>query len=218
MATFGQMKQWVSKRLQDPNNTAVSSDDVGGLINEALNQYMNERFWFNEKTDNPNGIPVFMTQGNATIPLPDNFLCPSLDDGAFVVQYSGIRYPLQKWSEPFYNLAYLSNGIGQPFWYSRQADLEYQVFPIPDRDYQILRFWLADYDDFVNDGDTNDFSDNAYNLLQYYAAAIGSRDFRQDIDMYNAFMAQADTEEKNLLWTTRKDNATGSVTLYSTLG
>lgn len=205
------MKQWVAKRLQDPNNTAVSSDDVGELINSALNYWKNVRFYFNEATDT-----TTLTEGDPAIPLPDDWLCPSIDD-CFVIEYSGIRYVLKKLAEPMYNAIYLSNGIGQPWWFSRQADDEYQVYPIPDRDYTLRRFWLRDYDDFSAEGDTNAFSQKAANLLQYTAAAYGSRDFRQDPVMYQSFMDQALMEQKSLLATTRKDNATGSLTLSSIL-
>ncbi len=211
MTTFAQMKAFVSKRLQDPNNTAVSSADVGDLINQALSYWKNVRFWFNEITDT-----TTLAQSNPAVPLPVDWLVPSIDD-CFVIEYSGIRYPLKKVSESQYNAMYLSNGIGQPWWYSKQASDNYQVYPIPDRDYTLRRFYLKDYDDFVADGDTNDFSDNAAFLLQYTAAAYGSRDFRQDMAMYQAFMSRALDEEQNLLVTTRKDNATGSLTITSML-
>lgn len=211
MATFAQMKTWVSKRLQDPNNTAVSSDDVGDLINQAQSYWKNVRFNFNEITDT-----TTLLQSNPTVPLPDDWLVPSIDN-CFVIEYSGIRYPLQKVSESRYNAMYLSNGIGQPWWFAKLASSGYQVYPIPDRDYTLERYYIRDYDDFVNDGDTNDFSINANILLQYTAAAYGSRDFRQDTDMFNAFWAQAMLEEDNLLATTRKDNATGRVEIHSLL-
>lgn len=211
MATFAQMKTWVSKRLQDPNNTAVSSDDVGELINSALDYWKNVRFWFNEITDT-----TTLTQSDPSIPLPDDWLVPSIDD-AFVIEYSGIRYPLKKVSESQYNAMYLSNGIGQPWWYAKLADSNYMVYPIPDQNYTLRRFYLRDYDDFSDPGDTNAFSEKAANLLQYTAAAYGSRDFRQDAEMYSAFWAQAQLEEQSLLATTRKDNATGSLTITSML-
>lgn len=211
MATFGEMKTWVSKRLQDANNTAVSLSDVGDLINMALEYWKNRRFWFNEITDT-----ATLTQSNATIPLPSDYLVPSIDDG-FVIEYSGIRYPLRKVSESLYNQMYLSNGIGQPWYYSRQADDEYVVYPIPDRDYTIRRFYLKDYEEFSSDSDTNDFSTYGKNMVQYTAAAWGSRDFRQDTAMYDAFWAQAQREYQSLLVTTRKANATGALTLTSML-
>lgn len=211
MATFGVMKAWVSKRLQDPNNTAVSTSDVGDLLNMAQNFWKNTRFWFNEITDT-----TILLEGDPQIPIPTDFLCPAIDN-AFVIEYSGIRYPLRKISEEMYNAFYLSNGVGQPWYFTRQASTEYQVYPIPDRDYVLRRFYLRNYEDFSADGDTNDFSEFATNLLQYTAAAYGSRDFRQDITMHDAFMAQAKKELDSLLVITRKDNATGSTTIYSML-
>lgn len=211
MATLAQMRTWVSKRLQDPDFTAVSSADVDELINQALSYWKNTRFWFNEVTDT-----TTLTTSDNSIPLPDDWLCPSIDD-CFVIEYSGIRYVLKKLAEPMYNAIYLSNGIGQPFWFSRQADTEYKVYPIPDRDYTLRRFYIRDYADLVADDDENDFSIKAPRLLQYTAAAYGNRDFRQDMDVYAAFFAEAEREEQSLLATTRKDNATGSLTLSSML-
>lgn len=211
MATFAQMQTWVSKRLQDPSNAAVSSADVGDLLNIALNYWKNTRFYFNEVTDT-----TVLTQSDPSVPIPDDWLCPSVDD-CFVIEYSGIRYPLKKLSETEYNAVYLSNGIGQPWWFSRQADTEYKVYPNPDRDYTLRRFYLRDYDDFSDSNQTNAFSEKAANLLQYTAAAYGSRDFRQDINMYQVFWQQALAEEQSLLNITRKDNSTGSLTIYSSL-
>lgn len=211
MATFAQMQTWVSKRLQDPNNTAVSAADVGELINSAKSFWKDTRFWFNERT-----VVDVLTESNSSIPLPADWLCPSVDN-CFVIEYSGIRYPLQKLEEINYNAVYLSNGIGQPWWFSRQADTEYKTYPIPDRDYDIRMFYLKNYDDYSDTVTTDDFSEKASGLIQYTAAAWGSRDFRQDIEMHDNFWAQAQRELKNLLSMTRKDNATGSLTVYSTL-
>jgi hypothetical protein len=211
MATFGDMQIWVSKRLQDPNNTAVSSPDVGDLINDAIDYWKNTRFWFNEITDT-----TTLAQSDPSVPLPDDWLVPSIDN-CFVIEYSGIRYPLKKVSEQQYNAMYLSNGIGQPWWFAKLATQGYQVYPIPDRDYTLDRYYLRDYADLVEPNDENDFTDNATRLIQYTAAAYGSRDFRQDADMYSAFWAQAQMEAQSLLETTRKDNATGSLTITSML-
>lgn len=211
MANFAQMKTWVSKRLLDPLNTSVSSDDVGDLLNMSLQYWKRRRFWFNEITDT-----TTLSESDPSVPLPDDWLCPSIDD-CFVIEYSGIRYPLKKVSESQYNAMYLSNGIGQPWWYAKLATDEYQVYPIPDRDYTLRRFYLREYDDFSADGDTNDFSEDAALLLQYTAAAYGQRDFRQDAAMYDAFWSQAQREYQNLLVQTRKDNATGSLTITSML-
>lgn len=211
MATFGEMKTWVSKRLQDPGNTAISSSDVGDLLNSALSFWKTRRYYLNERTDT-----ATMTTGDATIPLPSDWLVPSIDS-AFVIEYSGIRYPLKKVSASSYNAMYLSNGIGQPFWYAKLASQQYQTYPIPDKAYTVRRFLIKNYDAFESDGSENDFSTEATGLLQYTAAAWGMRDFRQDMNMHDAFWAQAGREYNNIMVQTRKANATGSLTLNSLL-
>lgn len=213
MSNFAQMKLWVSKRLLDPNGTSVSSDDVGEMINQAIEYWKKRRFWFNEKTET-----VTLARSNNFIPLPDDYYIPSLDFGAFVIEYSGIRYPLKKLSEASYNNYYLSNGIGQPFWWSKQAEPDnYVVYPIPDKDYTLRCFYLKKYDPLVADNDTNDWTDLAQDLIKYQALAYGMNDFRQDFNAADRFQERAKTEYQNLLLRTRKENATGHLVNYSTL-
>lgn len=211
MANLAQSQAWVSKRLLDPSGTTATPDDVTDLLNMAVDYWKNRRFWFNEVTDT-----ATLAESNPTIPLPADFLVPSVDD-AFVIEYSGIRYPLRKVSETLYNAMYLSNGIGQPVWFARVANSEYQCYPIPDRDYTVRRFWLKQQSVLMNSNDTNDFLTNAPNLIQYTAAAYGMRDFRQDSNMFTAFWEQVKREADRLFLQTRKDNATGSLTLHSIL-
>jgi len=73
MATFSEMQIFVSKRLQDPDNTAVSLADVADMINQAIVYWKKRRFWFNEKTDT-----VTLTQSDATITPPADFYIPTL--------------------------------------------------------------------------------------------------------------------------------------------
>jgi|TARA_B110000503_G_scaffold84881_1_gene129159 hypothetical protein len=209
MATLAEIRTWVSKRLQDPNNTSISASDVDALTNQAIRYWNDSRFFFNEVTDT-----ATLTQGDATIPIPSHWLCPSIDN-CFVIEYSGIRYPLKKVSEMVYNSTFLTNGVGQPEIFTKQANSGYQCYPIPDRAYTVRRFYLKEYNALSGDSDTNEFTTHAEDLIKYTAVAYGSRDFRQDIQMYQAFIDQANTEEQALINETRKNNATGSLTIYS---
>lgn len=216
MATFGAMKTWVSARLLDPSNTSVSSASVGECINAALGYWKNKRFWFNEIADQ-----TTVTTGSAVLPIPADYLCPSIDDGAFTLQYpgstGGLRYPLKKVSIKVYNDAYVSNALGLPTIYARLASGQYQMFWIPQMDYICHRYYLQDVPLFSADSDTNVFSENATNLLQYTGLAYAFRDFKQDQNMYNYFFDQANQEYESLRDTTDKDNATGSLTTSSFL-
>ena len=212
MATLSDIQTWVSKRLLDPNNTSVSSEDVVEMINQAIAFWKKRRFWFNEMT-----TTVTLTQSNNFIPLPADYYIPSLDDGAFVIEYSGIRYPLAKLSELTYNNYYLSNGIGQPDFYSKQASDGYVVYPIPDQNYTLRCFYLREYDDLSADDDSNDWTTVAQDLIKYQALSYGMNDFRQDVTMADRYEARANQEYQNLLLRTRKENSTGSLTLNSSL-
>ena len=213
MSNFAQMKLWVSKRLLDPNGTSVSSDDVGEMINQAIDDWKKRRFWFNEKTET-----VTLSTSNNFIPLPSDYYIPSLDTGAFVIEYSGIRYPLAKLSELSYNNYYLSNGVGQPFWWSKQASPDnYVVYPIPDKDYTLRCFYLKEYTELSADSDSNDWTTVAQDLIKYQALAFGMNDFRQDYTAADRFQKMADAQYQNLLLRTRKENATGRLANYSTL-
>lgn len=211
MADLGEIQTDVAALLQDPDHTAVSLSQITSSVNRAVRYWKKRRFYFNEVTDTDT-----LTESDPEIPLPSNWLCPSIDD-AFVIEYSGIRYPLKKVSESQYNAMYLSNGIGRPCWYAKLANDQYQVYPIPDRAYTIRRFYLKEYDALSSDTETNDWTEEAQDLTTYTAAAYASRDYRQDLEMSKAFMSQANSEYQNLLLQTRKDNATGSLTITSML-
>ncbi len=213
MSTLAEVRSFVMKRLLDPSGTSATSADVDGMINQSIDYWKKRRFWFNEKTET-----VTLPESDNTIPLPDDFYVPSLDYGGFVIEYSGIRYPLYKLSEATYNGYYLTNGVGQPFWYSKQASPDnYVVYPIPDRDYTLRCFYLKEYDALENDADENDWTGVAQNLIQYQSLSYGMNDFRQDFTAADRFETMAQREYQNLLLRTRKENATGSLTLNSVL-
>ena len=214
MNTFQEIQTWVSRRLQDPLNQAVSSGDVAEVINQALKYWKFRRFGFNEKTD----ITTIL-QGDATIPLPDDFLLYALKNGGPVINYSGIRYPLVKQVEPAYNWNYLSNGVGQPLYYAKLATEGYQAYPIPDKDYEIQHFYLKEYEEWDGtDPDAqNDFTEYAPYLLGYTAASYASMDLRQDTTMGDYFWNKAQDEFRNLQVKTTKENASGSLLVSSNL-
>lgn len=212
MATFGDIIGSVSRRLIDPQQTAVSRSDVAAAINDAVSYWKNNRFWFNELifTDT-------VLQHTGTIPLPSDFLVPSKDDGAFDIEYSQLRYPLLKTSQQIYDNRYLANGYGLPRYYARLASQEYQVYPLANIDYTIRGYYLPDFPDLVADTDTNLFTINAPRLLTLWATADLMEELRQDNETSDYFRTRAQREAQNMFDLTREKNATGSLTLYSEL-
>lgn len=217
MATFAEMKQQVSLRLIDPNNKSVSSASVGLAINEAISYWKFRRFWFNEVRDT--GTIVNQT---SVIPLPVDFLVPAKDSSAFSINYSNLRYPLTKISAAQFDALFLTNGYGLPIWYSRTrltgSDIEtYQVYPIADRDYEVLRDYLKEYAALSGDTDTNDFTIYAPRLINLWSLANLSAELRQDEKMETYYRKAAMDEYRQLQVMTDKSNASGSIAIHSSL-
>lgn len=211
MPTFSAMKTYVAKRLLDPNGTAVSADDVGQAINDAIDYWKFRRFWFNEINDT-----ATLTAEDPVFPVPSDFLVPAMDDDGFNIRYGNIVYPLVKITQSQFDGIFLTNGYGLPSWYARVGQ-EYKCYPIPDQAYTVGRHYLRDYDALVNPSDTNDFTDNASRLINLWALANLSAELRQDDKMETYYRSAADNEYKNLMVMTRKSNASGKLSINSFL-
>lgn len=211
MATFKEIQTAVSKRLLDPDNSAVSSSDVADSINSSIKYWKFRRFWFNEVNDS-----VTLTAENSTLPVTGDFLVSTMKDDGFNIEYSSQRYPLKKLSNSEYDGLFLSNGFGLPRYYARTGD-KYEVYPLPDRDYTLNRHYLKEYDALVGDSDTNDFTIYADRLITLWTLADMSAEFRQDDKMEGYYRARADDEYRQLRVMTNKTNSTGRVTLHTTL-
>lgn len=211
MATFGELQTQVSKRLLDPNNEAVSLSDVASSINEAIAYWKFKRFWFNEVFDT-----ATLTAQDGVIPLGAEFLVPSTEDDGFVIEYSGIRYPLTKISQPSYDSIWLQNGYGLPSAYARVGQ-EYLAYPLPDQAYTVRRHYLKEYQNLSSDTDTNDFTGYAPVLIRNWSLADLTAEFRQDDKMESYFRTRALKEYENLQTMSRKSNATGRILINSNL-
>lgn len=211
MATFQQIQQAVSKRLLDPDATAVSVANVSAAINDSIRYWKYKRFWFNEGYM----ISVAVYQ-DPVIPLPADFLVPSTNNDGFNIEYSAMRYPLKKITQLQYDNIYLINGYGLPRMYARVGQ-DYVLYPKPDRDYQINCHYLRDYEDLNAPDDTNDFTDYADRLITLWTTANLIEEFRQDYTSGANLRDKAYDEYKELQTMTRKANASGTVVNSSIL-
>lgn len=212
MPTFGELKTIVSRKLQDPTNTAVSSSDVGQAINDALRYWKFQRFWFNEAADTtvlPNG------QRDITSLLPDDFLYEFPENG-FVIPYAQISYAINKVSPQIFDSISIRDAKGIPYIYTFRNQ-SYFIYFAPQQDYDLNIYYIRDYDSFVDNSDTNAFSENADQLLIYEALGRLTGEDRQDLEMNNTYFAKADRESKNLKQRTFKQTGSGSLTVYTIL-
>lgn len=211
MATFGELQSSVSSRILDGSNTAVSASNVAASINNSIRYWKYKRFWFNQVSDT-----VTMTLNDATIPLTGDFLVPLYDDGGFVLEDNGIRYPLEKISDAQYNRIFTDDCIGLPNCYARLGQ-SYEVYPIPDSAYVMRREYLKEYADLVNSSDTNDFTNYADRLILLWTCADVSAEYRRDLEMENYFRNAARDEYMTLTMMTNKSNGSGKLTLNTYL-
>lgn len=213
MSNLGSMTTYISKRLIDTSNTAVSVPDVQEGINNSIRYWKFRRFWFNEANDTST-----LTANSNAFPYPSDFLVPVMQDDGFCIEYSGIRYPLIKIEEAVYDGLYIENGLGLPRWYARTGSDEYRCYPIPNINYTVRRHYLRDYTDLVNDNDTNDFTNYASRLINLWTLADLTSELRQDdTDMGEYYRNAAMDEWRQLRVMTNKANSAGKVTLYSDL-
>lgn len=212
MATLAELQSQVSSRLLDPTNVAVPLASVTAAINEAIAYWKFRRFWFNEVHDS-----TTLTAQDPSLPYPSNFLVPATQDDGFYIEYSGIRYPLSKVSQPYYDARYLSTGYGLPKFYAKIANDQYQCYPIPDSNYTVGRHYLKEYTALSSGSDNNDFTNYAPRLIMLWATANLTGELRQDDKMEAYFRAAAQDEYRNLRVMTDKANGAGRLTLYSSL-
>jgi hypothetical protein len=213
MATFGEMQTYVSARLLDVNNIAVSASSVAGAINDAMRYWKYRRFWFNTAD-----TTVTLVAEDPTIYLDSvtDFLVEMPMDDGFVIEYSGMRYPLQKRNPRDFDNIYLTQGYGLPEIYTIKSGV-YSCYSIPDQAYDCRVYYLKQYTDLQANSDTNDFTDNANRLLCLWALANLHAELRQDDKMEAYYRAAAKDEYAQLGVMNMKVNSPGHLTLHSYL-
>lgn len=207
-STFAQLRTKVSRKILDPNNTAIVAADVGDAINDALAYWKYQRLWFNEAYAQ---ATLVVGQGNFTDLLPDDFLYEFPEDG-FNIPYSQITYPLFKKSPQIFDTTAIEDAVGLPYIYTTRNQ-NYELYFNPQLPYLLNMYYIQDQAPFINDGDTNAFSEYADQLLIYEACSRLMGEDRQDLQMNNTYAAKADREAKNLRQRTFKQTASGSLTI-----
>ena len=231
-ATFGSLQTSVAQRLIDPNSIAVSNAIVQQAILDAVTFWKPRKFFFNQAVANLTmdispaldgsapSDPFVLQYGNtvANYPnapvLPSNFLVEDEDNG-FVIPYNNLRYTMKKMPPQLYDGENIQ-GVGLPFIYTYRAG-NYEFYWFPQIAYPLTVYYIKDYPDLVNAGDTNDFTKYAANLLIYEAVSRVLSDVRLDDARSARFKARAMEEYENIKGRSFKQNATGRLTVDTIL-
>ena len=162
MATLGDLKQRIISETTRDDLADDLAAQFQNIVARSVDQYANERWWFNERRVN---IP--------TVPGQDYILWPNTAlnsarwiDGLYLEQNNGnSRWPIVfRSNEEFERLAQPST-LGQPT-DALVADDRIKLFPIPNRIYNIAADIIADVTPpLVSDTDSNAWTNQGQDLI-----------------------------------------------------
>lgn len=210
MATLAQIRSRVSRKIEDPNNTAVSASVVNEEINRAVRYYSKYRFFFNEDM-----ASITLTANSQIIPsIPADLLSPFTVNEIMIID-SQVRVTLQRLDPiSFFNRD--QDQTGRPYFYTYR-DGQFLVLPTPDQAYLCRFRYLKKYAALSADGDTNDFTDNAEDLLMLYAVCNLYSEDKQDPATGMSYRDSLKKEFDNLTMQSNAFNASGYISNDSIL-
>ena len=207
--TLATIRTAIAKRLFDTSNTAISAADITAAINDSIRTWKFKRFWFNTMTSN-----VSLTTSSAVLTPPTDFLI-ELPRSGFTIDYGNTKWPLEKIKPLDYSERdNQSNGLPRVYTWVGGV---YSVYYLPDQAYTVICRYLEDYADLSADGDSNDFTNNATNLITYDALSKLMGELRQDEKMEHYYSGRAENEHKILKRYTNKNTASGALSVETIL-
>ena len=210
MATLQQIRERVSRKLQDPNNTARSASVVDEEINRSIRFYSKYRFQFNEDEKT-----ITLISGQQSVPdLPTDLLSP-LYVNALTLIDDQVKIDLQKLLPDAFREGD-DDQTGRPvFW--TYINGEFLLNPTPIEAYTLKFRYLKLYADLVNDSDTNDFTDNAEDLIMLHTLKNMYAEDKQDPSLSAYYQTLEEGEYRSLREQTDMFNKSGYLSNYTIL-
>ncbi len=190
MATLSQIRIRIASKSKDPSYTGVSAADVDAEINRAVRFYSNHRFWFNEDL-----ADITLTADNYLVPSIPSDLSTEIEGGLILID-AQVKIPLQRLN----NIDFFMMDVdqtGRPCWYTYR-DNNYYVLPTPQEAYPLKFRYLKKYTTLSGDSATNDFTNNAEDLLMLHALKNLYAEDKQDSERAS-FYAGLESEELSSL-------------------
>lgn len=210
MATLAQIRERVSRKTKDRDNTALSAPEVDFEINRAVEFYSNQRFWFNEDL-----ADITLTAGNQVIPSIPSDLSSELQVNAITLIDDQVKVNLIKLL-PSEFVERDDDQTGRPYFYTYR-DGQYLLLPTPNEAYPIKLRYLKTYADLVADGDTNDFTINAPQLIMLHAIKNIYAEDNEDSARGQYYQSLEDRELRMIKKRTDQRNSTGYLYNHSIL-
>lgn len=212
MATLATIRTRVLAKLVDAGGSVQepTSAQVTAEINSVIDFYEPNSFWFNEAT-----ATGTLTTGVPTVPTPTDFN-QFLEPNGLVLQQDNVRYPIQKITPLQFDSLY-AGGTGLPmYWTYRNQEI--QLYFSPNQDYIYYLYYVKNYADLINDGDSNDFTNFAERLIEYRTLAECYTNYRSDPEMGGVFERKAKEEYGRLVQHSAARLATGNLVTENITG
>lgn len=210
MATLQQIRENVSRKLQDPDNTSRSAATVDLEINRSVRYYQNYRYWFNEEL-----ITISLVAGQKTVPnIPTDLLSELYVNGLMLID-SQVKINLLKLA-PNDFAQRDQDQTGRPYYYTYKDDT-YLLLPVPQIAYDLELRYLKAPTLLVNDSDTNIFTVNAEDLIMLHTLKNIYSEDKQDIELGSYYGNLEAIELKTIEERTNNRNASGYLQSHSIL-
>jgi hypothetical protein len=182
MSDYGDL---TSKILDDLHRDDLTSQ-VSLAIQSAIDFYGGERFWFNEAR-----ATASTQSGQEFYDLPDDFV----DIDSLIITINNYSYPLIQRDYQQTDSWYVSsnNYTGYPSDFAIYEE-QLRLYPIPNGTYTMTISYQKRLADLSASGDSNAWTNQARNLIRFYADADVSLNTLQDDDRFATFKAQEGTE------------------------
>lgn len=187
MSTLATMRARIAN---DINRTDLNTQiDLG--INRAILYYQKSvRFWFNETTSTFATVASQESYGTAD-GLPSDI--QEIDIAKITLASSNIPELIRR-TYKYIQDKNIGNFVAPPSDYAFYTE-KIWLYPIPDSIYTITLSYLKSYATLSNDGDSNDFTDNAEDLIEARARAWIYRRLLMNYDAAR----EAESEERDAL-------------------
>ena len=202
--------------LQNRIITETNRDDLGDVLANQLNQsisdsiddYANERFFFNESR-----VVTTLSNGSQYTPLPTNY---DLIDDVWVV-VGGVNFPLLKKTNEYLESLYTVPQIGQPIYWAPYLSTA-RIWPTPNTDYPLIWLTVADVapalvfgsvPDALNQ--SNSWTTDGQRMIVASAKLFLYRDVFKDPDGMAAAQSALDAAYSNLKGVSNRRLSTGFV-------
>lgn len=161
MATFLEIRTALEKRLHRDNDQVIM-DAIPDEINRAINYFSADRFEFNQE------VASFALEAdeedittNPSYPTDVKYID---EENGLVIEQGNVKYPINKISNYDYDTVSALQTSGRPYMYT-QREGKVLIYPYPQDTYNVNLTYYKAYPDLVNDGDSNDFTNNARDLI-----------------------------------------------------